>query len=59
MEVASDLTQMARFGVDGRGTGLGTRTYGVPELLGGGPSYLGPDDTPLTYDEGEDTDLES
>jgi hypothetical protein len=50
---------MVRYGIDGRGTGLGSRTYGVPELFGGGHSYLGPDDTPLTYDEGEETDVVS
>lgn len=35
----------------------GRRRLPAAELFGGGRTYLGPDDTPLTYNEGEYTDV--
>lgn len=43
--MAEQYRRMAKSGPAGRGTGRG----GGVRLVGGGPTYLGPDDSPRTY----------
>lgn len=58
-ETADRLMKMSTSGIDGKGLQLdGTRNLGTAEVLGGGKKYLGPDDTPLTYNEGENEEVE-
>ena len=58
-ETADRLMKMSVTGIDGKGLQLdGSRNLGTAEVLGGGKKYLGPDDTPLTYNEGENEEVE-
>lgn len=51
MELAARLRQLAMYGI----TGKSPQAIGPPELFGGGDTYLGPDDSPLTYKDDDVT----
>lgn len=54
LQLAESLKEEVRFGV------TGTKAAAAAAWLsGGGPSFLGPDDTPLTYNEGDNTEVSS
>lgn len=58
-DTADKFTKMVNDGIDGKGlSASGTRKLGIAEVLGGGVKYLAQDDTPLTYNDGEFTQVE-
>ena len=56
-QMAERFQKLAAKGIDGKGSTPNGRIIAPVELFGGGVTYLGPDDTPLTYNEGENTDV--
>lgn len=58
-ELYDKLVMQARYGLDGKGLQPdGTRKLAPAELFGGGETYLGPDDSPLSDNTGEGTGVE-
>lgn len=49
VQIAEEMTRLSKHGVSGKKP----QSLGAPVLFGGGSSYIGPDDTPLSYDDSE------